>query len=130
YATDYARACVEANMEPLLAENERMKKMALMQAARASAAERETEALRAKVERLCRQLRQAHKDYGCELRDPNGTIWEYAATQRDRADRLAEALQLGLAIAEDGGTWSELGRRESARFKDLARAALEQEEGR
>jgi FtsZ-binding cell division protein ZapB len=40
-------------------------------------------------------LLKAHKDYGCELRDPNGTIWEHAAQvqqQRDRLEReLAEA---------------------------------------
>src|SRR5690606_8138938 len=52
-----------------------------------------TEALRAEVERLQRQLRQAHKDYGCELRDPNGTIWGYAAAQKARAERLAKTLR-------------------------------------
>jgi hypothetical protein len=35
-------------------------------------------------------LRQAHKDYGCELRDPNGTIWEHAAKLQDQ---LAAAKQ-------------------------------------
>ena len=64
-----------------------------------------TEALRAEVERLQRQLRQAHKDYGCELRDPNGTIWEYAAAQKARADRLAEALR-ELVDALDATSWS------------------------
>lgn len=35
-------------------------------------------------------LRQAHKDYGCELRDPNGTIWEHAAKLQEQ---LAAAKQ-------------------------------------
>ena len=82
YATAYARA----NMEPLLAENERLREQ-YQRAAESS---------------------------------------EHFAA---RAERLAEALRLGLAIAEDGGTWSELGRKESARFKALARAALDQEGG-
>jgi hypothetical protein len=77
----YARANVVAATAPLQAE---------------------IKALRAEVEQLQRQLRQAHKDYGCELRDPNGTIWEYAAMQRDRAERLAEALRL-IESAKDRG---------------------------
>lgn len=28
-------------------------------------------------------LINADKTYGCELRDPNGTIWQYAAALRD-----------------------------------------------
>jgi hypothetical protein len=34
-------------------------------------------------------LLKAHKDYGCELRDPNGTIWEHAAKVQQQRDRLA-----------------------------------------
>jgi hypothetical protein len=34
-------------------------------------------------------LLKAHKDYGCELRDPNGTIWEHAAQVQQQRDRLA-----------------------------------------
>ena len=44
--------------------------------------------------RLAKELQQAHKDFGCELRDPNGTIWEYAAGQKARAERMADALRL------------------------------------
>jgi cytochrome c556 len=34
-------------------------------------------------------LLKVHKDYGCELRDPNGTIWEHAAQVQQQRDRLA-----------------------------------------
>ena len=46
---------------------------------------------------------QQNKDLGCELRDPNGTIWDHAKTlQRERdeareyADKLAEGLPDGM----------------------------------
>lgn len=31
------------------------------------------------IDRLKKQIKQIHKDYGCEVRDPCGTIWEHAA---------------------------------------------------
>lgn len=37
---------------------------------------------------------ELHRQFGCELRDPNGTIWEYAAAQKARAERLETALQM------------------------------------
>jgi chromosome segregation ATPase len=37
-------------------------------------------------------LLKAHKDYGCELRDPNGTIWEHAAQVQQQRDRLEREL--------------------------------------
>jgi HPt (histidine-containing phosphotransfer) domain-containing protein len=37
-------------------------------------------------------LLKAHKDYGCELRDPNGTIWEHAAKVQQQRDRLEREL--------------------------------------
>jgi hypothetical protein len=46
--------------------------------------------LRAKVERLKKQIKDDNRSYGCELRDPNGTIWEQATKDRARAER-AEA---------------------------------------
>lgn len=78
---DYARA----NMELLLAENERMKNMALMQTTRASAAERETEALRAEVERMTRCLANANAGF-----EEFERRWYL---EQDRAERLAEALR-------------------------------------
>jgi DNA repair exonuclease SbcCD ATPase subunit len=46
-------------------------------------------------------LKQAHKDFGCELRDPNGTIWEHAAKLQKQVDSLLPALRLGFnAVAE------------------------------
>ena len=81
---NYARANIaplKAEIEALLAENERMKNMALMQAARASAAERETEALRADL-----------ADY-----------MRIANTEATRAERLTEALRSILYYIEEGG---------------------------
>jgi hypothetical protein len=46
---------------------------------------------------------QQNKDLGCELRDPNGTIWDHAKTlqrelaeAREYADKLAEGLPDGM----------------------------------
>ena len=36
---------------------------------------------------------QQNKDLGCEMMDPNGTIWEHAAKVQQQRDRLAEALR-------------------------------------
>jgi len=45
-------------------------------------------------------LLKVHKDYGCELRDPNGTIWEHAAKVQQQRDRLErELLDLKESIA-------------------------------
>ena len=71
----------ETDLLPLLAENERMKNMALMQAARASAAEREIEALRADL-----------ADY-----------MRIANTEATRAERLSEALRVAEAALADSG---------------------------
>jgi len=46
--------------------------------------------LRAEVERLKKQIKDDNRSYGCELRDPNGTIWEQAAKDHARAEK-AEA---------------------------------------
>jgi hypothetical protein len=46
--------------------------------------------LRAEVERLTKQIKDDNRSYGCELRDPNGTIWQQATKDRARAER-AEA---------------------------------------
>ena len=32
-----------------------------------------------RIEQLETSIKQIHKDYGCEIRDPCGTIWEYAS---------------------------------------------------
>ena len=46
--------------------------------------------LRAEVERLKKQIKDDNRSFGCELRDPNGTIWEQAAKDLARAEK-AEA---------------------------------------
>ena len=35
------------------------------------------------------KLKTIHKELGCELRDPNGTIWEYAAELKESNDFLS-----------------------------------------
>jgi hypothetical protein len=36
---------------------------------------------------------QQNKDLGCELRDPNGTIWDHAKKLQEENERLREALR-------------------------------------
>jgi|694.fasta_scaffold85900_7 hypothetical protein len=36
---------------------------------------------------------QQNKDLGCELRDPNGTIWDHAKTLQRERDKAREALR-------------------------------------
>jgi len=40
-----------------------------------------------------------HKDLGCELRDPNGTIWEHAAAVQKKLDAATACL---VRIRDDG----------------------------
>ena len=51
---------------------------------------REVDQLRAEVKRLLKQVKDDNRSYGCELRDPYGTIWEQATNDHARAER-AEA---------------------------------------
>lgn len=41
-----------------------------------------------RLEELEENIKQIHKEYGCELRDPNGTIWDHAS---ELQERFAEA---------------------------------------
>lgn len=41
-----------------------------------------------------------NKAYGCELRDPNGTIWEYAETLKKRVDELENELAKVQLVAD------------------------------
>lgn len=43
-------------------------------------------------ERLKDLILKMHKDYGCELRDPYGTIWEHAAKVRKENELLKKRL--------------------------------------
>lgn len=43
-----------------------------------------------RIEQLEAKLKQAHKDYGCEIRDPCGTIWEYCDLMRSKAIGVLE----------------------------------------
>ena len=64
----------------------------------ACAAGLERDRFRAEVEQLKKQIKDDNRSYGCELRDPNGTIWEQAAKDRARAER-AEAERDALRAA-------------------------------
>lgn len=55
--------------------------------------EQKLASLRAENERLTKQIKDDNRSYGCELRDPNGTIWEQATKDHARAER-AEAAEL------------------------------------
>ena len=46
----------------------------------------------AEVERLKKQIKDDNRSYGCELRDPYGTIWEQATKDHDRAGKAERAL--------------------------------------
>ena len=52
----------------------------------------ERDQLRAEVERLKKQIKDDNRSYGCELRDPYGTIWEQATKDHDRAGKAERAL--------------------------------------
>jgi hypothetical protein len=60
--------------------------------------------LRAEVERLTKRIADDNKAYGCELRDPNGTIWEQAAKDHARAARAEAALTEAIDGVIDGGS--------------------------
>ena len=55
--------------------------------------EAETEYLyKKKIAKLEEKIQQMHKDYGCELRDPNGTIWEHANNLQIKVNELEAEL--------------------------------------
>jgi hypothetical protein len=57
----------------------------------------ERDQLRAEVERLTKQIKDDNRSYGCELRDPNGTIWQQATKDHARAERAEAAETVALA---------------------------------
>lgn len=75
--TDAAWACFKGYMEPLQDVQDLSRKL-----------ERERDEWKAKYI-------QQNKDLGCELRDPNGTIWDYAKTLQRERDEAREALKTG-----------------------------------
>ena len=65
--------------------------------------ETELARLRAEVERLKKQIRDDNRAYGCELRDPYGTIWEQAAKDHARAEKAeAECLEQARLLGKSG----------------------------
>ena len=59
--------------------------------------------LRADLERLTKQIKDDHRSYGCELRDPNGTIWEQAAKDHARAEKAeAECVEQARLLGMSG----------------------------
>lgn len=43
---------------------------------------------------VARALLQVDKEYGCEIRDPNGTIWEQASNLQKQLDEMYAAYDL------------------------------------
>ena len=55
------------------------------------------ERLLADLDALKAKLATIHKELGCELRDPNGTIWEHAAKVEQERDTAKAAQELTMA---------------------------------
>jgi trehalose-6-phosphatase len=73
------------------------------------------------VERLTKQIKDDNRSYGCELRDPNGTIWQQAAKDHARAEkaedeveRLTEQLRIESAASAHALHWAEKAEAERA----------------
>jgi hypothetical protein len=62
---------------------------------------KECDRLRAEVERLKKQIKDDNRSYGCELRDPYGTIWEQATKDLARAERAEAELATERARLDD-----------------------------
>ena len=56
--------------------------------------------LRSRVAELVARILADNKAFGCELRDPNGTIWEYAETLKKRVDELENELAKVQLVAD------------------------------
>ena len=104
-ATERLRFGADADRRRLRADNVAAHQMAC-------AAGLERDQLRAEVERLKKRIRDDNRAYGCELLDPNGTIWEQAAKDHARAERAEAELA---AIKQGHG---ELGKYEQLRLKN------------
>jgi len=61
----------------------------------------ERDQLRAEVERLKKQIKDDNRSYGCELRDPYGTIWQQATNDHARAERAEAELKDRAAMMRD-----------------------------
>ena len=78
----------------------------------------------AEVERLTKQIKDDNRSYGCELRDPNGTIWEQAAKDHARAERAEADLKQTQSSAL---TWARFAA-EKADGEDVAKQRAERAE--
>lgn len=47
------------------------------------------------------EIKTLHKQFGCELRDPNGTIWDYAAKLKIA---LADAIRRPMGVIPESAT--------------------------
>ena len=93
---DRLRAEVEALKQSIESGQRVLREDAERNAARAERAE-------AEVERLTKQIKDDNRAYGCELRDPNGTIWEQAAKDHARAEKAeAECLEQARLLGKSG----------------------------
>jgi hypothetical protein len=88
---------VQLVVDQLRSDCENETKWAAHYLADSIASKAEREQLRAEVERLKKQIKDDNRSYGCELRDPNGTIWEQATKDHARAKRAEAAETVALA---------------------------------
>jgi hypothetical protein len=63
-----------------------------------------------RIEQLEAQLRQTHKDYGCEIRDPCGTIWEYCYLMRSKAIAVLEWYHRDGSVGGRATLWMNCGK--------------------
>ena len=84
-------------------EVERLKELLRIESSSAKHALAWAEGSEAEVERLTKQIKDDNRAYGCELRDPNGTIWEQAAKDHARAEKAeAECVEQARLLGMSG----------------------------
>ena len=58
-----------------------------------------------RIQELESDILQIHKDYGCEIQDPAGTIWDHAEEMKNAIDCLPLVWSEGYATREQDGEW-------------------------
>jgi len=94
-------ATIERELAAAKAECEKMKTELGVGVWHSAELSSELARLRAEVERLMKQIKDDNRSYGCELRDPNGTIWEQATKDRARAERAEAELKCYADAVDD-----------------------------
>ncbi len=75
-----------------------------------------------RIQELTNEIKQIHRDYGCEVRDPCGTIWQHAAKVELERDKYRSALIRIMIWAEHDAISGEARQKAMA---DIAKACHE-----